>query len=367
MVIYETLWLVAISFVAALLVHEGGHLLSAVATGQTPRVLSLGVGPVVARLRRPTFAVVLRAVPITGYVLVEPTDRRWAYAVMVAGGPCANLLALAGCLRAHALWPDAEVAVALAIYQGLFAAGTLFPRRGKIAGIRMASDGALLYRFLRAGRTTPVATAYASLMALVEPPGAPAPPVTRRAARLVFELGRADQFVDAWARREAFASLGALLSERDLTRQERAIILSVLCAWHFIYGVGRASAEELDAWSREALALTPEPLGRDTRGTILLAAGRRREAEVLLRDALDGYCGRHGVESAQAMLCRAVLARAVGLAGRAEEAQALWRRAETAPAILANPHLREMLTRIKCRALPAGDVSREASPSAAAP
>ena len=366
-IIYETIWFVAISAVAALLVHEGGHVVGALATGQTPRVLTLGLGPVILRLRRPGFAVILRAVPITGYVLVEPTDRAWAYVVMVAGGPCANLLALAGCLWAHAIWPASDLAVALAIYQGLFALGTLFPAYGKIGGIRVPSDGMHLYSLLRVGRTSPVATGYAAIMSHVEPKGAPALPVTRHAARLMFELVRADQFVDAWARREAFVSLRALLVERDLTRQERALILCVLCGQEFIHDEGNAGAEEMDSWSREALALTPEPLARDARGAVFLAAGRRREAETLLRDALDGYCGRDGVESPQAVLCRASLARAVDLAGRADEAQTLWREAETAPVIVANPRLREILTRIKCRALPAEDGSQGASPAPAAP
>lgn len=367
MVIYETVLFVALSVVAATVMHEGGHILGAFASGQTPRVLVLGLGPVVARLRGPNFALVLRAVPVTGYVLVEPTDELWAYAVMVAAGPGANLVALAGCLWAHALWPRADLAVALAIYQGLFAAATLFPGRGRIAGLHLASDGAQLYRLLRSGHPCPVARGYAWALAQVEPAGAPARPATRHAARLVFELGRADQFVDAWARRDAFASLRAMLAEPDLTRGERALILCVLCAQQFVYGAGTADAEELDAWSREALALTPEPLARDTRGAVLLAAGQRGEAEALLRDALDGYRARDGIESPQALLCGAVLARAIGLAGRTDEADALWRRAETAPAVAADPRLREILTRIKCRALPADDGSPGIRHSAAVP
>ena len=355
MIIYETIWLVALSFVAALMVHEGGHIVGALATGLTPRVLMIGHGPAILRLRWPRFALVIRVLPVTGYVLVEPTDRRWAYAVMIAGGPIANLLALAACLWAHALRPDADLAVALATYQGLFGIATLLPTRGKIGGIGLASDGAQLLHLLRTGRSRPVAPAYASILAHVEPPGIPARPVTRHAARIVFELGRADQLVDAWARRDAFASLRALLDERDLTHPERALVLCVLCAHQFIHGDGTASAEDLDAWSGEALALTPEPIGRDTRGSVLLAAGRRHEAEVLLRDALDGYRERDRSGSPGAVLCRARLARAVGLAGRASEARALWHEAETAPATLADPRLRATLTRIKCRALPPED------------
>ena len=98
MIVYETLWLSAVSIVLALVVHEGGHILGALATGIVPRVLVLGIGPVVLRLRRGAIVVVFRAVPLTGYVLSEPSGRVWAYLAMVAGGPLANLLALAASL-----------------------------------------------------------------------------------------------------------------------------------------------------------------------------------------------------------------------------------------------------------------------------
>ena len=197
MIVYETIWACALSVLAAVLVHEGGHLSCAIVTGQTPRVLMLGLGPVVLRLRVRTFTVVLRALPVTGYLLIEPTDRRWAYAVTIAGGPLANLLALAACLRAHVLWPDIDLAIALAIYQGLFAAMTLWPSHGNVAGLQLASDGAKLYRLMRKTWTSPVTTGYAAIMAGVEQVGGPARAPTRYAARLVFECGRADQYVDA--------------------------------------------------------------------------------------------------------------------------------------------------------------------------
>ncbi len=366
MIISETIWAVAVALVAAMLVHEGGHLVCAMAAGQRPRVLMLGLGPTLMRLGGPDFVLVLRAVPITGYVLVEPTDRRWAYTLTVAGGPFASLLALIACLRAHVLWPHNDLLLALAIYQGLFLVRTLCPSHEKFAGLRLPSDGAQLYRLLRKKRTPPIRSSYAAVMASVEPPGAPARLPTRHAARLVFELARPDQHVEARARRDAYWSLRALLDEGDLTSPERAFILCFLCAIQFIYDEGLATGVELDLWSQQALTLTRQPLGLDTRGAVLLLQGRRSEAEAFLREALDGYVEFNGTESIQAALCRAVLARTVGLSGRDREAQELWRQGEAASAMTADPRRRMMLTRIKARALPTEDGSPRSSAPAPA-
>ncbi len=352
MIVYEVLWLTAVSIVLALVVHEGGHVLGALAVGIVPGVLVLGVGPVVLRLRRGAFVSVLRAVPTAGYVLSEPSGRIWAHACMVAGGPAANLLALAACLWASAVWPDAVTPGGLAIVQGVVAARTLFPSRYKVAGLSIPSDGLQVYGLLRARTVPSLAASFAPHAAAMLPSGAPRPAPTRHTARLLFALHRVDQLKDAWARREAFTSLRALLAEPDLTPVERAVVLCHLCAYRFTYDEGLGTDADADAWSLEALELTGEPAARDTRGAVLLLLGGHEEAERLIRSALDGYGARREAEGVGAMLCRALLARAVGAAGRADEALALWRQVEAAPVIAANPPLRKIVTRIKARALP---------------
>lgn len=353
MVIYQTVWLVALGVVAALLVHEGGHVLAALATGQVPRVLTLGRGPLIARCRFGTLAVALRAVPVTGYVLIEPGDRRWAYAAMVAAGPAANLLAFTAAVWAQGRWPDSTAPPAIMVYQGLYAAMALLPRRGRVAGIALASDGLQLYRLARAPAWAPLSTAYAGLMAAVEPAGSPARAPTPPAAALCFALARPDQYADPWARGEIVASLRALLAGGGLVPRERAIVLCCLCGYAFVYGEGLAEAAELVAWSEEAVASMGGPVTLDARGCALLLAGKFEEAEAALRSALDGYAGRREGEGLGAALCRATLARTVGLLGRADESRDLWRAVEAEPAV-ANPLARALVTRIRSRAVPTG-------------
>lgn len=364
MIVYEIVWLSAVSLVLALVVHEGGHIVGALAVGIVPRVLVLGVGPVVLRLRRGAFVIVLRAVPLTGYVLSEPSGRVRAYAALVAGGPLANLLALAACRWASAVWPDAVTPGALAIAQGVFAARTLFPSRGKVAGLFIPSDGLQLYYMFRARTVPSLAASFAPHAAPMLPSGAPPPAPTRHTARLLFALHRADQLADGWARAEAFASLRALLSEPDLTIVERGVVLCNLCAYQFLFDEGLGTAPDADAWSLEALELTGEPMARDTRGAVLLLSGRRDEAERLIRSALDGYGARGEAESLGAVLCLALLARAVGAAGRADEAGVLRRQVEAAPVIAASPQLRNTVTRIMARALPPRPVPDSAAAGA---
>lgn len=353
MIVYETLWLTFLGLVAAVLVHEGGHIAGALAVGIAPRVLTLGVGPVVMRLRRGAFVVVLRAMPLTGYVLVEPSGRFWAYFALVAGGPLANLLAFATSLWAAAAWPDAVAPAALAIFQGLFAVATLFPSRGRISGLSVASDGLQMFRLLRARKIRSLGAAFAPLAAPLSPAGAAPPAPTRHTAKLLFALCRADQLADPWARSEAVSSLRSLLPETDLTSVERAVVLCQLCSYVFLYDEGLGSAAEADAWSRDALALSGEPTAFDTRGSALLLSGHVVEAERLLRSALGRHGARGEAEGLGAVLCRALLARALDAAGRTDEASALQREVEAAPAIANNPALRAIVTRIKSRAVAA--------------
>ena len=351
MIVYEIFWLSAVSLVLALLVHEGGHVLGAVLVGIAPRVLSLGIGPVVLRLRRGAFVVVIRAVPRTGYVLTEPSGQVWAYFALVAAGPLANLLALAAALWAVGVWPGAHIPGCLAIGQGAFAGATLFPSRGKIAGVGASSDGLQLCRLLRARKVPSLAESFAALAVPFLPVGAAPPASTPHTARLLFALHRADQLGDPWARSEAFSSLRSLLAEPSLTRVERAVVLCYLCGYHCLYDEGLGTAAEADAWSREALDLTGEPAAVDTRGAVLLMSGSIEQAEPLLRLALDGYGVRDEAEGLGAVLCRALLARALASAGRADAALALWRQVEAAPVIAASPPLRGFVTRIKSRAI----------------
>ncbi len=360
MIISVIIWQVAAAMTTTVIVHEAGHLLGAYAVGLTPRVAYLGIGPRLWRLRWGTLVCVVRAVPITGYILVEPEDRRAALAIMLAAGPLANIGAMALCLWLHDIRPDWDFVVAMAIFQGLFAVAALTPSTGKAAGIRAASDGLRLYRLARRGKLNDAAVSYASVMSNLAPKGAPVHPMTRHTKRIMFEIVRPDRFVDASARKEACASLEALLSEIDLSRPERGLILCFLCSMEFLYGSVGASPATLDTWSREALALCPEPVSLAARGEALMAAGQLPEAETLLRQALAGYEARDEATSPLVVIGRASLALALALTGRTTEAQTLFDEVDVAPAS-AQPQVRELIDLLKARAFAGSDAETKPS------
>ncbi len=270
----DVLVIVAVSFgqvmlaaTLAAIVHESGHALMALAVGLRPRVVVLGKGPALLRLRLGSLVFILKAVPITGYVMLEPTARRWARTAMIAAGPLANVVAL-GVIAVAWRSSRSDVLVALAIFQALFCVVTLIPSRGTVSGARMASEGLHLFRLLARYKPGELAAVYATILSSAQPKNAPAHPLTRHAAPILFEIMRHDRVVEPWAKRDTCRMLEARFAASDLTRAERVMILCLLPSMELLFGDSGLSPAALEAFSAEALALAPEPMPRSTRGAV---------------------------------------------------------------------------------------------------
>lgn len=81
---------------AALVLHELGHAVAAALTGAQVFRIIIGSGPEKLRFRLGAWSVVVRAIPLRGVVLVGTRPfRRWAEALILAGGAFANAVGIA--------------------------------------------------------------------------------------------------------------------------------------------------------------------------------------------------------------------------------------------------------------------------------
>ncbi len=331
----------------AAIVHEGGHALTVLAVGLRLRVVVLGLGPTLLRLRLGSVVFILKAMPLTGYVMLEPTARRWARTATIAAGPLANAAALGAVAFA---WrrSASDILVALAIFQALFCVTTLMPLRGTVSGIRSRSDGLQLYHLICRHKAGELAATYALILSSVQPKDAPAHPLTRHAAPILFEIMRSDRVKETWAKRDACRMLEARLAAPDLTRAERVLILCLLPSMELLFGGSGLTLAALDAFSAEAIALAPEPMPCSTRGAVRLAQGHVAEGETLLQAALAGFAARGDAKSADAAVCLAFLGQAAAADGRAGEAADRFAAAAALP-IAATGEMPAVLAHLRAR------------------
>lgn len=104
--VFDCLGWVVLPFVAMIsalvLIHELGHYAGARLVGLPVSRVSVGFGPALLLRCSPTGTEWrLSLLPLGGYVHVAFDQRRWARAVVIAGGPLANLVLAAALLLAH--------------------------------------------------------------------------------------------------------------------------------------------------------------------------------------------------------------------------------------------------------------------------
>jgi tetratricopeptide (TPR) repeat protein len=167
--------LIAIAYVPAIVVHELGHAVTARLAGLELYTVTIGTGPLRAVLPMLGGVLEFRTYPLSGGItrsyFRDTKPARWRRALMVAGGPLANLIAaiLVGSAFAVAgsaimedwLWAAALIWV-VAGTQLVMMVNALIPRRIAIGGHRLPSDGLTLIELWR-NRSTADSTLFPSL------------------------------------------------------------------------------------------------------------------------------------------------------------------------------------------------------------
>ena len=325
----------AVGYSLALIVHEAGHAAMILAVGFELRLVRIGAGPLLLRLRLGKTWLVLRAVPVIAYVVMlpPPPGRRGSQIAVTAAGALANALcclALGAAALAHPTWFDTVLLLLLA--QVCVIAGVLVPVTGRFGSTRLPSDGLRIWHLLTQPGYSTLPALHAVLMQDVLPPGAITPPTSPASAEIAYQVLRPDRLGDPWAARNAALAIRGILQDDPLPSLERAFVLTFLTLSELLYRNIGASDVELDAWSVEAAGLTYAPLPGIVRAGVLIELGDFAAAQLSLQGSLtQPLCGFQPV-LAQAFLARALAgqgqptaaARALALA-RAAVPKLQWR------------------------------------------
>ncbi len=260
-------WAFVIGTMIGVAAHEIGHAIVAQAVGLEPRLLRIGVGPILLRFRLGRTWVTMRAFPTSGRVTIlpRPPGARAAFALFLLGGVSANAalfaLLVACTMSVSAPWWMPPMAAA----QIMLVAIALLPLPQWLYGRK--SDG------------------YQLLALALRRATQPAGPLTPTAREIGYQTTRPDRIDERWARRDAVAVLRDLLEQHRLEPGERAHV-------------------------------------RASRGFALAALGRMAEAEDVVKHVL--------VQKADALtelICCALLARAAAERADGEAARGFMGRA----------------------------------------
>jgi peptidase M50-like protein len=302
--------------------HEAGHALCAVLGGLPIRLVSIGLGPLLARRGIGEARIDLRLLPFRGLVATYPlfVARKGWMLVFVAGGVAANaaLIALVAVSDALGAVPDwaANPLRAVVVAQILLIVDSLIPHRVTIEGMRLGTDGLQLLQLLRSPRKGPteVGTAYGKMLAAyaTQPGPHEMPAATTLASQRIahYVLGQGS------ALRERREGLEREL-EGHLPREEELLVLDWLVTRGLTSG-DSAFRERLDEWSLRALQLGPDvETLRGSRGAVLAELGRWEAAKSMLSKvvAADG--------SFDALMTQIYLARAEHALGNTSVAKDL--------------------------------------------
>lgn len=213
---------IVVGLFAAALLHELGHFAAGAALRCGPRLLCIGLGPALLRRRVGAVWVVLRPVPLGGYVLLPPRSqrRRLASLLVTAAGPAANLFALVLLGGARGALPG-EVWFVASLAQSLVLCGSLLPSVHRIGAMRMPSDGSKMLTLLVRPRSYGCEALYAGVAARMLPQG-DAPAMTAAFPEIVLQMGRPDRR-EPWGRRQAIEGLGAVATSAAANPMERAL------------------------------------------------------------------------------------------------------------------------------------------------
>ncbi len=335
-----------LSIILGVLLHEAGHAVAGRLAGLRPYVLTLGSGPILARMQLAGMWLVFRLLPLSGSVLRYHlmASQRLAGAACAAAGPAVNLLlagVLYGALPFRFLTYDDWWVM---IYgQLIIAVSSLLPYRYRRAGVMRRSDGYQVLHLLRGRGVSEAEQAYAALSTLVVAAGTRLPKQTPAGLILMFHAVRPDRVRDDWAALDSFLSTRMLLETYELNFVEQWLARDLLAGLALLYPNCHATLDELDEWTRDAAAGNAIPIRRLGRANVLSRLGRPAEALALI----EGTPPPSGPP--EAALVAMARANAMAAQGNLAEAKALLHQARRG----ANTMLRTLLRRAEAR-LPAG-------------
>jgi len=309
--------------IVGLLAHEAGHLLCAMSMSIPVRLLSIGTGAPLFRLRVGETSLELRQnLWRGGFVSAYPALIRHKYRMMffLIGGVMGE-----AALLALMMWSSAALSMPVnvglvlsgaALAQILQIIGSLMPRDVKIDGKTLGTDGRQLWQTLRGPRSGPTALGLwvADYLNKYRVGTKPTVPSSHAAARICHHW-LSGRWADEKVRRDADAAFMRELERGALAPEVELLVLESLLTDALVFADPDLRVH-LDAWSSRALSLAPAiKTVRGTRGGVLVELGQYAEAKPFLEPLTSAE-----ETSLDRVLAHAFLARAEYALGNAEQA-----------------------------------------------
>jgi hypothetical protein len=315
----------ALGLVAGVACHEFGHMLCAVLLSLPIRLISIGIGPLLWRSRIGETQFELHAIPSGGCVQCypQPLVRNVSTLFILLGGVLGNaaLIGVVAAVSKAGVLPNAwgDYLGAIVFVQFLLIVQNLVPFWTTVNGVRIGSDGLQFLQIVLGPWRGPTQAGLIYAAILDRYGGANRAPPRRACARLIYQLLRSDQWIDAEARRDFQDALQRELGRGALSREENIVALDALVTSGLIYRDPPLRAH-LDAWSQQALRLGPDIATlRGSRGAVLVELGRYEEGKVLLVPLVGAQPGK----SFDAFMVSVFLAHAEHALGNIAAARAL--------------------------------------------
>ena len=271
-------------------VHEGGHIVCALATGIPVRQLTLGIGPLLLRRRFGEITFELKLLPLRGVTFTYPVAvvQRWRHAFFFLGGVLANLLVLvlaAAVDISGFLHGDVgPFRFAIMYVQAVYIVANLVPNRFRLPSSErvIGSDGLQLIGLFRGTRNEPTPTGILhAKMVLTYTNGSAAPDFTTASSRIMYHVCRLDRWTDPQAALDFMEALLRELARGGLPAPEETLVIESLITHAPIFG-STLLRPRLDELSLRAENLAPVSTVSASRGSALVELGRFRESKAIL-------------------------------------------------------------------------------------
>lgn len=315
------IWLLARAFVGGILatiIHEAGHAVAGWLLKLSPRVISIGQGPMIWRASLWGATLILRAYPVGGYVHLLPAQSRQTgrEALLDLGGVIGNSVAAIVLIALRQASPGNTSFLDIWIFiQEVFVVINLIPVSVKIRHPKPAvfrSDGARLLRlFTHPGlEQDAVNKCYRSILALTGLPVEEPVIASIDAPELIFEMLRPGVGTAAWTKQDHYGVMKTLLDRRRLSPLERRFVLEYLIESELLYRDTELSAAELEALSKESISLFDNDIRAYVkRGGVLILLNRIAEGEAILLPLVDQPPPQAEISWISAFLAQAASAR----------------------------------------------------------
>lgn len=301
-------WAIALGVhLALIVVHEGGHVLVARLANLRIGEISVGLWRRLFRFNVAGITVVIRAIPDSGHVTLQPTpeigDRRRTIPMLaagvaaelaVAGVACSVLASASPHYATFAEFSWLLVLWSVVLFAGYHALINLWPATIDMGGGHfVATDGQQILHALRAGSKAEstralleechaVDAAIASgdiPLALAQLDG-----LTRRhGPKAEWDIVRATMLAESGDIDGAVVTLRSAVDRPETIAVERAKVFDALACLPLQHTAPQLLAEA-ESWIKQAMLLAPSAITLEgTLGAILLETGRMEEAERVLR------------------------------------------------------------------------------------